>query len=166
MIIVDIFIKSLLQAGNQGGNMQLEGGGQGENSSFIFNVCNEYGSEWRLGAQPCSWRWECHRRTLVLKPVTLKYAHLTSKKPWCKGFAKLVEWENFYFKRVRREACSPAGFLLSSFSSITKLLHKLLQLVPCQQNVIINTAMESANRSEILMGRHCKRHTKLQTFRE
>lgn len=166
MIIVDIFIKSLLQAGNQGGNMQLEGRGQGESSNFIFNVCAEHGSGWGPGVQPCSWRWECHRRTLVPRPVTLKYVHLASKKPWCKGFAKLAEPENFYFKGVREKACSPAGFLLSSCSSITKLLHKLLQLAPCQQNVIINTATESANRSEILMGRHCKRHTKPQTFRE
>lgn len=166
MIILDIFIKSLLQAGNQGGNMQLEGGGQGESSNFIFNVCTEHGSGWGPGVQPCSWRWECHRRTLVARPVMLKYTHLASKKLWCKSFAKLVEWESFYFKGVREKACSPAGFLLSSCSSITKLLHKLLQLALCQQNVIINTAMESANRTEILMGRHCKRHTKPQTFGE
>ena len=146
--------------------MQLEGGGQGESSNFIFSICTEHGSGWGPGVQPCSWRWECHRRMLVPRPVVLKYAHLASKISRCKSFAKLVEWESFYFKRVRGKACSPAGFLLNSFSSITKLLHKLLQLALCQQNVIINTAMESANRSEILTGRHCKRHTKPQTFGE
>ena len=110
-IIVDIFIKSLLQAGNQGGNMQLEGGGQGESSNFIFNVCTEHGSGWGPGVQPCSWRWECHRRTLVPRPVTLKYAHhLASKKPWCKGFAKLAERESFYFKGVRGKLVHLLGF--------------------------------------------------------
>lgn len=49
MIIVNIIIKSLLQAGNQGGNTQLEGGGQGENSNFIFSVSTEVAWEGTRG---------------------------------------------------------------------------------------------------------------------
>mgnify|MGYP001853352007 FL=1 len=49
MIIVNIIIKSLLQAGNQGGNMQLEGGGHGESSNFIFSAYTEHGSGWDQG---------------------------------------------------------------------------------------------------------------------
>lgn len=129
MIIVDIFFKSLFQKGNQAGNMQLGSRGQRETKTFILNKRSIKGSKWKPGVLFCSCKWEYHRRTLICRPVTLKYAYsrLTETSEW-----EPFKLESFYFKGVREKAGSPAGFLLSSCSSITKLLHKLLQLATSQ----------------------------------
>lgn len=91
---------------------------------------------------------------------------LPPRNPGTKALQSLRNQRAFILKEWGRKLVHLLGFLLSSHSSITQLLHKLLQLVLCQQNVIINTAPESASRSEILMGRHSKRRIKPKTFGE